>query len=197
MQLQLEFIIYFLPVSSGFHFHTHTLRSIFRVFYALRTVHITPVTSHQHAQQHGYNAVAGQCGAGSHVPRRNRHPLPTKSVENVGNHMERKRLDRLDVAIQLQLQFIIYFLPVSSGFYFHTHAFRSLFRVFYALRTVHITPVTSHQHAPQHGYNAVAGQCGAGSHLPRKNRHPLPTKSAEKVGKQIFEITWRDKDWIG
>jgi hypothetical protein len=84
-------------------------------------------------------------------------------------------------AMQLQLQFIIYFLLVSSGFHFHTHVFRSLCRVFYALRTVHITPVTSHQYAPQHGYNAVAGQCGAGSHLPRRNRHPLPTKSVEKV----------------
>jgi hypothetical protein len=49
-------------------------------------------------------------------------------------------------AMQLQVQFIIYFLPVSSGFHFYTHAFRSLFRVFYALRTVHITPVTTHQY---------------------------------------------------
>jgi hypothetical protein len=85
-------------------------------------------------------------------------------------------------AMQLQVQFIIYFLPVSSGFHFHTHAFRSLFCVFYALRTVHITPVMSHQYAPQHGYNAVAGRCDAGSHLLRRNRHPLSTKSVEKVG---------------
>jgi hypothetical protein len=99
--------------------------------------------------------------------------------------------------MQLQLQFIIYFLPVSSGFHFHTHAFRSLFRVFYALRIVHITPVASHEHTLQHGCNAIAGQCGTGSHLLRKNWHPFPTKSVEKVGKQIFEITWRDKDWIG
>jgi len=79
-------------------------------------------------------------------------------------------------AVQLQVQFIIYFLPVSSGFHFHTHVFRSLPRVFYVLRTVHVTPVTSHQHAPHHGYNAVAGECGAGSHLLRTNRHSLPTK---------------------
>jgi len=60
--------------------------------------------------------------------------------------------------MQLQVQFIIYFLPVSSGFHFHTHAFRSLLRVLYALRTVYVTPVTSQQHAPHHGYNAVAGR---------------------------------------
>jgi hypothetical protein len=46
------------------------------------------------------------------------------------NHTEGQSLDRLDVAMQLQLQFIVYFLPVSSGSHFHTHSFRSLFRVF-------------------------------------------------------------------
>jgi hypothetical protein len=51
------------------------------------------------------------------------------------------RLDRFNViiwiiAMQLQLQFIIHFLPVSSGFHFYTHAFRSLLHVFYALPTV-------------------------------------------------------------
>jgi hypothetical protein len=149
--------------------------------------HARDVTPHM--PQHGNNAVAGQCGAGSHLPRRNRHPLPGNSVENVGNCESRylkshgqTNLDRLDIALQLQLQFIIYFLSVSSVFHFQTHAFCSLFRVFYALRTVHITPVMSQQHAPQHGYNAVAGQCGAGSHLPRRNRHPLPTTSFENVG---------------
>jgi hypothetical protein len=84
--------------------------------------------------------------------------------------------------MQLQLQFVIYFLPVSSSFHFHKHAFRSLFRVFYALRTVHITLVMSHKHTPQHACNAVAGQCGACSHLPRRSWKPLPTKSVEKVG---------------
>ena len=54
-------------------------------------------------------------------------------------------------ATQLQVQFIIHFLPVSSGFHSYTHAFRSLLRVFYALRTVPVTSVMSHQHAPHHG----------------------------------------------
>jgi hypothetical protein len=101
--------------------------------------------------------------------------------------MEGQRLDSLDTAMQLQLQFIIYFLPVSSGFHFHTHSFRSLFRVFYALCTVHITPVTSHQQAPQHGYNAVAGLCGAISHLPRRNG----TRSRQNQSKR-WEIAKAD-----
>jgi len=99
-----------------------------------------------------------------------------------------RRLDRFYViictnAIQLQVHFINHFLPVSSCFHFYTHAFRSLLRVFNALPTVHATSVTSHQHAPHHGNNAVAGQCGVGSHLLRVGRHSLPTKKVEKVGK--------------
>jgi hypothetical protein len=99
-----------------------------------------------------------------------------------------RKLDKFFVIIcingvQLQMQLIIQFLLVSSGFHFHTHAFRSLLRVFFALRTVHVTPVTSHQHAPHHGYNEVAGDSGAGSHLPRTNRHSLQTKYVEKLGK--------------
>jgi len=35
MQLQLQFIIHFLPVSSGFHMDTRTFRSLLRVVYAL------------------------------------------------------------------------------------------------------------------------------------------------------------------
>jgi hypothetical protein len=66
-------------------------------------------------------------------------------------------------------------------FLFSQTCIPSLFRVFYALRTVHITPVTSHQHAPQHGYKAVAGQCSTGSYLLRRNLHPVPTKSVEKL----------------
>jgi len=102
------------------------------------------------------------------------------SLDNV-RKTDGRRFDKFYViictnAMQLQVQFTIYFLPVLSGFHFHTHAFRSLLRVFYALRTVHITPVTSLQHAPHHGYNTVAGECGAGSHLLRTNRHSLPTK---------------------
>ena len=90
------------------------------------------------------------------------------------------RLDRFYVilcinAMQFQVQFISHFLPVSSGFHFHTHAFRLLFRVSYALPTVHVTSVTSHQHVSHHGYNAVVGDSGAGSHLLRMNWHSLPT----------------------
>ena len=63
----------------------------------------------------------------------------------------RTKVDRIFViicinAMQLQVQFIIHFLPVSSGFHFHTHAFSSLLCVFYALRTGYVTFVTSHQH---------------------------------------------------
>jgi hypothetical protein len=79
-------------------------------------------------------------------------------------------------AMQLQVQFITHFLPLTSGFHFHTHAFRSLLRIFITQPTVHITSVTSHKHTPQHGYNAVARQCGAGSYLLHTNHHALPTK---------------------
>jgi hypothetical protein len=41
-----------------------------------------------------------------------------------------------DDDIRLQLQFIIHFLPVSSGFHMDTRAFRSLLRLVYALPTV-------------------------------------------------------------
>jgi hypothetical protein len=98
------------------------------------------------------------------------------------------KLDRFYVIIcinatQLQEQFIIHFLLVSSGFYFHTHVFRSLLRIFYELPTVHVTSVTLHQYALHHGYNSVAGDSGAGSHLLHTNRHSLPTKYVEKVAK--------------
>jgi len=68
------------------------------------------------------------------------------------------------------LQFLIHLLPVSSGFHFYTHAFRSLLRVFYALPTVHDTssknaklssattsfPWHHTNISKNHGYNAVA-----------------------------------------
>jgi hypothetical protein len=146
MQLQLQFIIYFLPVSSGFHFHTREFRSLFPVFSMHYALHITPVTSHQHAPQHGYNAVAKQCGAGSRS-QQNQSKMWQIAKADILNHMEGQRLDRLDIAMQLHMQFIIYFLPVLSGFHFYTHVFRSFFRVFYALRPVHITPVTSRTRA--------------------------------------------------
>jgi hypothetical protein len=54
---------------------------------------------------------------------------------------EGRRLDRFYViicinAMQLQVQFISHFLPLSSGFHFHTHAFRLL------LRARHVRDVT-------------------------------------------------------
>jgi hypothetical protein len=53
---------------------------------------------------------------------------------------DHRRLDRFYVficinAMQLQVQFFIYFLPISSGFHFHTHAFHLLLRVFIAQPT--------------------------------------------------------------
>jgi len=63
---------------------------------------------------------------------------------------ERKKdgrsLDRLYViscitAMQLQVQSISHFHPNLPGFHFHTHAFRSLLRVFIAQPTVRdVTP---------------------------------------------------------
>jgi hypothetical protein len=78
--------------------------------------------------------------------------------------------------MKLQVQFISHFLPVSSGFHFHPQAFCSLLRLFIAQPTVNDI-------RPARGYNAVAVQCGAGSHLLCTNRHPLTTKYVEKVGK--------------
>jgi len=54
---------------------------------------------------------------------------------------DRRMLDTFYViiginAMQLQVQFISHFLPVSSGFHFHTHAFHSLLRVFVAQPSV-------------------------------------------------------------
>ena len=83
------------------------------------------------------------------------------------------------------MQFIIHFLPVSSGFLFHTHAFRSLLRVIYALRAVHVTSVMSHNT----GYNAVAGG-GLWRRQP-SSAHELalvPNKTRTKGGK--VEILW-------
>jgi len=57
--------------------------------------------------------------------------------------------------MQLQLQFIIHFLPVSSGFHMDTRAFRSLLRVAYSLPTVIGTCSTRNCRLLYHGYNAV------------------------------------------
>jgi len=74
----------------------------------------------------------------------------------------------------LQLQFLIHLLPVSSGFHFYTHAFRSLHGVFYALSIVHDTSSKNAQVSPAttsfpwrhtntckcHGYDTVADDSG-------------------------------------
>jgi hypothetical protein len=104
-----------------------------------------------------------------------------------------RRIDRFYViictnAMQLQVQFIIYFFPVSSGFHFHKHAFRSLFCVFYTLRTVHITPVTSHQYAPHHGYNAVAGQFWRRQSSTAQESAPAP----DKIGRKAYSTHYRE-----
>jgi hypothetical protein len=76
--------------------------------------------------------------------------------------------------MQLQLQFVIHFLPVSSGFHIYTHAFRSLLRVVYALPTVQDKCRLQHHgllaqmsddswrkcRLLHHGYNAAAMTLG-------------------------------------
>ena len=104
-----------------------------------------------------------------------------------------RRLDRFYViictnAMQLQVQFISYFLPVSSVFHFHTHAFRSLLRVFIAQLTVHVTSVTSHQYAPHHGYNAVAGAVWRRQPSTAHESALAPDKIGRKCRK--VEILW-------
>jgi len=67
------------------------------------------------------------------------------------------------------LQLLIRLLPVSSGFHFYTHDFRSLLRVLYALPMVHDTssknaklssdtsfPRRHTKTCKNHGYNAIA-----------------------------------------
>jgi len=90
----------------------------------------------------------------------------------------------------------IHFPPVSSGFRFHTHAFRSLHRVSYASPTVQDTPSRNAElSSAKHHVRDVSGtrpgitdmrvsrKSRAGSHLLRRMRHPLATKEAEKFGK--------------
>jgi len=61
---------------------------------------------------------------------------------------DRQRLARFYVIIcinvmQLQVQFVSHFLPISSGYHFHTHAFHSVLHVFIAQSTTvpDVTPV--------------------------------------------------------
>jgi len=123
------------------------------------------------------------------------------SLDSVGKK-DGRRLDRLHViiciiAMQLQLQCIIHFLPVSSGFHIYTHAFRSLLRVLYELPTVQDTSTRKCRllhhgynaiaddswrkcHLLHHEYNTVADDSWAGSHLvPRILHWPL-TEKVEK-----------------
>ena len=58
---------------------------------------------------------------------------------------ERKSVQALYIRLQLQLQFIIHFLPVSSGFRMDTRGFRSLLRVVYALPAAQGTRSTNAQ----------------------------------------------------
>jgi hypothetical protein len=57
--------------------------------------------------------------------------------------------------MQLQLQFIIHFLSVSSGFHMDTHAFRSLLRVVCVLPILQGTCSTPNCRLLYHGYNVV------------------------------------------
>ena len=103
---------------------------------------------------------------------------------------DRRRLDRFHViictiAMQLQLQFIIHFLPVSPGFHIYTYAFRSLLRIVYALPIVQDIS-TRKCRMLHHRYNAVADDSWASSHLMPRILHWLLTEKVEKG--QIFWV---------
>jgi len=89
---------------------------------------------------------------------------------------ERKSTETL--YIRLQLQFIIHFLPVSSGFHIVTRTFHSLLRIVYALPTAQGNCSTNAQLSSvlsrmtrsasrllDHGYNAVAMTLGLAAML--------------------------------
>ena len=83
-----------------------------------------------------------------HLAERRERLRSEKNVLSVDRERKKdgRRLDRLYViicinAMQLQVQFISHFHPLSSGLHFHTHAFRSLLRVFIAQPTARdVTP---------------------------------------------------------
>jgi len=100
-------------------------------------------------------------------------------------------LDRFHViicitAMQLQLQIIAHFLPVSSGFHFYTHAIHSLLHVFYALPTVHCRLLKSHvrdvtlTRAAMKDITLSRMTC-AGSHLLTRIQHSPQTEGVEKI----------------
>jgi hypothetical protein len=103
-----------------------------------------------------------------------------------------RKLDRFyviicTIAMQLQFQLIIHFLPDSSGFHFYTHAFRSLLRVFYALPTVkcrllrHVRDATLTRAAITN-ITLLRMTC-AGSHLLTGIRHSTPAEQIKKFEK--------------
>ena len=82
------------------------------------------------------------------------------------------------------MQFISHFLPVSLGFHFHTHAFRSLLRVFIAQPTV--LDVT-----PAHAASRIKRSSGVVWRRQPSTAHesaPAPDKIGRKGGKG--EILW-------
>ena len=84
--------------------------------------------------------------------RRLRNVLSLDSVRKKdGRGLDRFHVIICIIAMQLQLQFIIHFLPVSLGFHIYTYTFRSLLRVVYALPTVQ-----DKCRLLNNGYNAVA-----------------------------------------
>jgi hypothetical protein len=128
-----------------------------------------------------------------------------------------RKLDRFFViicinAVQLQVQFIIHFLPVPSGFHFHTHAFRSLLHVFYALRTVHVTSVTSHQYGIEHSSGELWHKQPSSAHesaitpdkIHQKCRkveilwvHTYPTTSSRPRGRRVQSLVQISSEmWI-
>ena len=129
------------------------------------------------------------------------------SLDNV-RKKDGRRLDRFHViictiAMQLQLQFIIHFLPVSPGFHIYTYAFRSLLRIVYALPIVQDISTRKcrmlhHRYNAvaddswrkcrliPHAYNAVADDSWASSHLMPRILHWLLTEKVEKG--QIFWV---------
>jgi hypothetical protein len=123
------------------------------------------------------------------------------SVDSV-QKKDGRRLDRFHfmictIAMQLQLQFIIHIILLSSVFHIYTHAFRSLLCVVYALPTVQDTSthkccLRHHRYNAvaddswrkcrllYHGYNAIADNSWAGRHLVPRILHWVLTEKVEK-----------------
>jgi hypothetical protein len=94
--VQLQLLIHLPPVSSRFRLHTHVLRSLLRVFYALPKVQHTCTKKHncRLLQRHFRDVTQRPARitaitlsrmncAGSHLLSCNRHPLTTKKVKKV------------------------------------------------------------------------------------------------------------------